>query len=88
VWAAITGCATVDLRLLAAQDAFLIISQFQTKTADTPTTLDGRNLSKAFTKIAHALVQEKSGRRASPIFFGPGTLWRTWGTRPDTAEIR
>jgi hypothetical protein len=19
---------------------------------------------------------------ASPIFFGPGTLWRTWGTRP------
>jgi hypothetical protein len=24
----------------------------------------------------------KSDRWASPIVFGPGTLWRTWGTRP------
>jgi stage II sporulation protein D len=24
----------------------------------------------------------KSNRRAAPFFFGPGTLWRTWGTLP------
>jgi hypothetical protein len=28
-----------------------------------------------------ARVAESYGG-ASPVFFGPGTLWRTWGTRP------
>jgi hypothetical protein len=30
----------------------------------------------------------QSDRRASPIFFGPRTLGRTWGTRPITFKIR
>jgi stage II sporulation protein D len=29
----------------------------------------------------------KSNRRASPVFFVPGTLWRTWGTRPFLIQI-
>jgi stage II sporulation protein D len=29
----------------------------------------------------------KSDRRASPLIFVPGTLWRTWGTRPVTRPV-
>ena len=29
----------------------------------------------------------KSSRGAAPFFFGPGTLWRTWGTRPVLIRI-
>src|SRR5258708_464624 len=28
----------------------------------------------------------KSHRWAAPIFFGPRTLWRTWGTRPIASD--
>ncbi len=29
----------------------------------------------------------KSDRRAAPIFFGPCTPWRTWGTRPISSGV-
>ena len=32
--------------------------------------------------IAFSRLISKNLLRASPVFFGPGTLWRTWGTRP------
>ena len=37
------------------------------------------------TRVLHNL--HKSNRRATPFFFGPGTLWRTWGTRPVLIRI-
>jgi hypothetical protein len=34
-------------------------------------------------KAAHAVLSSAEYRKSgSPVFFGPGTLWRTWGTRP------
>ncbi len=34
-------------------------------------------------KGAHANLFGPAYRKSrSPVFFGPGTLWRTWGTRP------
>jgi hypothetical protein len=34
-------------------------------------------------KAAHAVVSGAAYRKSgSPVVFGPGTLWRTWGTRP------
>ena len=34
-------------------------------------------------KAAHAVVSSAAYRKSgSPRLFGPGTLWRTWGTRP------
>jgi uncharacterized protein (TIGR00297 family) len=29
----------------------------------------------------------KTSGGASPVFFGPGTLWRTWGTRPIPSDL-
>ena len=35
-------------------------------------------------KAAHAdLFGAMCRKSGSPIFFGPGTPWRTWGTRPE-----
>ena len=34
-------------------------------------------------KVAHAVLSGAAYRKSgSPVLFGPGTLWRTWGTRP------
>jgi hypothetical protein len=34
-------------------------------------------------KAAHAVVSGAAYRKSgSPVLFVPGTLWRTWGTRP------
>jgi hypothetical protein len=35
-------------------------------------------------KAARVVVGKSrvAGNPGRPIFFGPGTLWRTWGTRP------
>ena len=34
------------------------------------------------TPIGFSLTDSLKRSRASPVLFGPGTLWRTWGTRP------
>jgi hypothetical protein len=44
-------------------------------------------------RVAHGIERFagrncKSSGGASPVFFGPGTLWRTWGTRPVSIGFR